>query len=110
MVFSGPIGENLQRETNKKIPKPSALLTEQVSHSYFSSLSSNNGPRHFDVIFPAACREDAAVPGTHLQLVFRGMYHMSGHKQMFLRSLKRVIDKMLLTTGWCRSHASAAKP
>ena len=32
------------------------------------------------------------------------------HKQMFLRSLKRVKNTLLLTTGGCRSHASAAKP
>ena len=35
---------------------------------------------------------------------------MSGDKQMFLRSLKRVKNMLLLTTGRCRSHASAAKP
>ena len=40
----------------------------------------------------------------------RDLYQMSGDKQMFLRSLKRVKNMMLLTTGRCRSHASAAKP
>ena len=38
------------------------------------------------------------------------MYQMNGDKQMFLPSLKMVKSKMLLTTGRCRSHASAAKP
>ena len=38
------------------------------------------------------------------------MYQMNGDKQMFLPSLKTVKSKMLLTTGRCRSHASAAKP
>ena len=40
----------------------------------------------------------------------RGMYQMNGDKQMFLRSIKRVKNTMLLTTGRCRSHASLAKP
>ena len=40
----------------------------------------------------------------------RAMYQMNGNKQMFLRSIKRVKNTMLLTTGPCLSHASAAKP
>ena len=38
------------------------------------------------------------------------MYQMSGDKLMFLRSLKKVKNMMLLNTDWCRLHASAAKP
>ena len=38
------------------------------------------------------------------------MYQMVADKQMFLWSLKRVKYTMLLTTGRCHSHASAAKP
>ena len=40
----------------------------------------------------------------------RGNVPDEWRKQMFLRSLKRVKNTMLLTTGQCRSHASAAKP
>ena len=40
----------------------------------------------------------------------RARYQMSGDKHMFLRSLKRVKNMMLLTTCRCRSHASAANP
>ena len=40
----------------------------------------------------------------------RAMYQMSGDKLMFLRSLKKVKNMMLLITDRCRSHASAAKP
>ena len=35
---------------------------------------------------------------------------MSADKQIFLRSLKRVKNTMLLTTGRCCSHASASNP
>ena len=37
-------------------------------------------------------------------------WQMSGDKQMFLQSLKKVKNIMLLTIDRCRSHASAAKP
>ena len=40
----------------------------------------------------------------------RAMYQMSGGKQMFPRSLKKVKNMMQLTIDRCRSHASAAKP
>ena len=40
----------------------------------------------------------------------QAMYQMNGDRQMFLRSLKRAKNTMLLTTDRCRSHASAAKP
>ena len=40
----------------------------------------------------------------------RAMYQMSGNKLMFLRSLKKVNNMMLLIIDRCRSHASAAKP
>ena len=40
----------------------------------------------------------------------RAMYQMSGDKQMFPQSLKKVKNLMQLTVDWCRSHASVAKP
>ena len=33
---------------------------------------------------------------------------MTGDKQMFSKSLKKVKNMMMLTSGWCRSHASVA--
>ena len=38
------------------------------------------------------------------------MYQITGNKQIFLGSLKMVKNTVLLATGRCRSHASAAKP
>ena len=40
----------------------------------------------------------------------QAMYQMNGDNQMFLGSIKRAKNTMLLTTGQCRSYASAAKP
>ena len=40
----------------------------------------------------------------------QALYQMSGDKQMFPWSLKKVNNLLQLTIDWCRSHASVAKP
>ena len=45
-----------------------------------------------------------------MRLKLRTIHQMSGDKQMFPRSLKKVKNMMQLTIDRCRSHASAAKP